>query len=36
MVDLLNLKMSSLYGQPIGQDIDEEYNIKPENWLIKR
>ena len=35
MVDLIKLCMSSLYGQSMRKDIDEEYIIGFENWLVK-
>ena len=35
MVDLIKLYMSLLYGQSIRKDIDEEYIIRSENWLVK-
>ena len=36
MVDLIKLYMSLLYGQSIRKDIDEEYIIRSEKWLVKK
>ena len=35
MVDLTKITMNSLYGQSIQKDIEEEYIIRSENWLVK-
>ena len=35
MVHLRHLTINSFYGQSTRQNIDEEYIIKSENWLIK-
>ena len=35
MVDLIKWSMNSLYEQSIRKDIDEEYILRSENWLVK-
>ena len=36
MIDLLKSSMISLYGQWIRNDIDEEYIIISESWILKK
>ena len=35
MVDVIKLYLNSLYGKTIRRNIDKEYIIRSENWLMK-